>query len=316
LHDHDVIRRLEDLHLGAVGEQPRSRNRPSVKFRPPLVSAIVLGKDAVQYECVDVHVQIERPAEPLENGHRTPTTIGHIVQLCTTTQPTQHRTHVDGDDGTAQVVVPRQPIAQAIRQTQDPLPHGPRREERGPPGAPRARPSDGRRNLDRTPGLYTRRPPADPGRTPYSETARSRLPATRSAGSPGTPLRRTAAGPRHPAGSRPVYERSRSAPARSCRERPRRDAGVRSARTAGPRAAVTRLTCQRRDLCAASVRKPPLTDVAVSALSERRVVSRSSLRRQTAAGVVMCGEKPVHQERHGSRVDPWVCSESHGQAGD
>ena len=89
----------------------------------------VLGKDAVQHECVDVHVQIERPAEPLENGHRTPTTFGHIVQLCTTTQPPQHRTHVDGDDGAAQVMVPRQAIAQAIRQTQDPLPYRDIRED-------------------------------------------------------------------------------------------------------------------------------------------------------------------------------------------
>ena len=85
---------------------------------------LVLLEDAVQHECVDVDVQIERPAEPLKDGHRTPTTIGHIVQLCTTTQPPQHRTHEDGDDRATQVVIPRQPVAQAIRQTQDPLPHG------------------------------------------------------------------------------------------------------------------------------------------------------------------------------------------------
>jgi hypothetical protein len=41
---------------------------------------------------------------------------------------------------------------------------------------------------------------------------------------------------------------------------------------------------------------------------------RSAPLGQTAADVVLCGE-PVHQERHGSRVDPWVCSKSHGQVG-
>ena len=38
-----------------------------------------------------MHVQVERPAEPLENGYRAPTTVGHIVQLCTTAQPAQQR---------------------------------------------------------------------------------------------------------------------------------------------------------------------------------------------------------------------------------
>ena len=73
----------------------------------------VLREDAVQHEGVDVQVQIERPTETLEHSYRTPTSVGHIVQLCTTAQPTQHRTHVKGDDRTAQVVIPRQPIQTA-----------------------------------------------------------------------------------------------------------------------------------------------------------------------------------------------------------
>ena len=48
-------------------------------------TGFVLRENAVQHECVDVDVQIECPAETLENGHRLPTTVGHIVQLCTTT---------------------------------------------------------------------------------------------------------------------------------------------------------------------------------------------------------------------------------------
>ena len=76
--------------------------------------------------------------------------------------------------------------------------------------------------------------------------ARTRPPAIRGAGSPGTRAQRTVASPRHPAGSRPACERFRSAPARSCGGRPRPDAGVRSARTAGPHAAVRRATYQQR----------------------------------------------------------------------
>ena len=219
---------------------------------------LVLLEDAVQHECVDVDVQIERPAEPLKDGHRTPTTIGHIVQLCTTTQPPQHRTHEDGDDRATQVVIPRQPVAQAIRQTQDPLPFG------------------GLRNSHRSRGPCTKRRPADPSRRPYSETVQTRQPATRSAGSPETRAQRTGASPRHPAGSRLVCERSRSAPARSCGGRPRPDAGVHSARTGGPRAGARRGTCHERRTEIAASRNAAAADAAVSANPERHVVGRFS----------------------------------------
>jgi hypothetical protein len=36
-------------------------------------------EDAVQHERVDVYVQIECPTEPLDHGHRAPTTIPHAA---------------------------------------------------------------------------------------------------------------------------------------------------------------------------------------------------------------------------------------------
>ena len=114
---------------------------------------------------------------------------------------------------------------------------------------------------------------------------------------------------------RPGQETSRSATARSGTGRPRQDAGVGSARTAGPRAETWRATCQERErrIRGTSTRRGHGRRAFRQPRTPRR---RQILRRgQTAAGVVMCEEKPVHQERYGSRVDPWVCSESHGHVG-
>ena len=63
-------------------------------------------------------VEIESPAEPLHDGHGAPATIRHVVQARALAHPSQHSAHGDGDDGAAEIVVPRQPIAQTIRQTQ------------------------------------------------------------------------------------------------------------------------------------------------------------------------------------------------------
>jgi len=53
-----------------------------------------------------------------------PPTVRHAVPARAGAQPAQHGAHVDGDDRTAQVVVPRQLVTNAVRQAQDPLPHG------------------------------------------------------------------------------------------------------------------------------------------------------------------------------------------------
>jgi hypothetical protein len=79
---------------------------------------------AIQHERMHMHVEIEGPTEPLDDGHGAPAPIHHVVPARAAAQPAQHRAQVDRDDRSAQIVVPRQPIAQAIRQTQHPLPHG------------------------------------------------------------------------------------------------------------------------------------------------------------------------------------------------
>ena len=85
-------------------------------------TGIVPREHAVQHECVDVEVKIEAPPEPLDHGHGAPATIGHIVQARSAPQPAEHGTHIDSDDGAAQVVVPRQLVTQAVGQAQHPLP--------------------------------------------------------------------------------------------------------------------------------------------------------------------------------------------------
>jgi len=71
--------------------------------------------------------------------------------------------------------------------------------------------------------------------------------ANRTGGSRGTPPRRTAAGPRPRAGSRPAHGMSRSDRARSGRAHLRSDTAVRRTRTAKPRATVMRATCHPKD---------------------------------------------------------------------
>jgi hypothetical protein len=96
-----------------LGHVQSGETRHGVKHQG---SCAVLGEDAVQYECVDVDIQIERSAETLDDGHGAPATVNPLIQERATAQPAQHRTHVDGDDRATQVVIPRQPVAQAVRQ--------------------------------------------------------------------------------------------------------------------------------------------------------------------------------------------------------
>ena len=50
--------------------------------------------------------------------------IRHAIPARAAADPTEHSAHVDGDDGTAQIVIPRQLVPQTMRHAQDPLPHG------------------------------------------------------------------------------------------------------------------------------------------------------------------------------------------------
>jgi hypothetical protein len=73
---------------------------------------------------MDMHVEVERPSEPLHDRDRATATVRHAVPACAGAQGAEHRAEERGDHRAAQIVVPRQPIAHAIRQAEDPLPYG------------------------------------------------------------------------------------------------------------------------------------------------------------------------------------------------
>ena len=110
----------------------------------------------------------------------------------------------------------------------------------GRPGARPAQPCAARHSSDKNRGHDTRRARAGPDRTRYSESARSRQPASHSGESRGTPARRTAATLRHRAGRRPVRGTSRSDRGLLDTAHSARGAAADSSRTATPRRAGRR----------------------------------------------------------------------------
>ena len=137
---------------------------------------------------------------------------------------------VDGDDRTAEIVVPRQPIPQTIGHTQHPLPNRDIGEDVVRRPAP---PSAGCHNSDRTRGPCMRRPPAGHGRTPHSETARIRRPTSHNGGNHETPAPRIGAGLPHRGDSRSPHETSRSDRGPPGRAHSAQGAAARTSRTNG-----------------------------------------------------------------------------------
>ena len=80
-------------------------------------------EDAIQHECVGMEVEIEGSPKPLNHGYRAPTTVGDAAVARASAQNPEHGADEDGDDPAAHVVIPRQLIPQAVRQTQNPLPY-------------------------------------------------------------------------------------------------------------------------------------------------------------------------------------------------
>jgi len=84
----------------------------------------ILREDAVQHERVNMDVQIEGSPEPLDHGHCAPATVRDASVAPAGAQQAEYRTKEHRDDGAARVVIPRELVAQAVRQTQHPLSHG------------------------------------------------------------------------------------------------------------------------------------------------------------------------------------------------
>jgi hypothetical protein len=80
------------------------------------------GKDAVGHERVEVHVQVERAPESLNDHDRAAAaTLDAHVAGTIDQDPTDAPNH-DAGDGPAQVMVPRELVPQSVRHTQHPLP--------------------------------------------------------------------------------------------------------------------------------------------------------------------------------------------------
>jgi hypothetical protein len=97
----------------------RREARPGMKAHH---TGVGFREHAVEHQRVDMHVEIERPAESLNHGHRATTTVRDASIARASAQKAEHAADEHGDDGATQVVVPRHLVPQAVRQTDNPLP--------------------------------------------------------------------------------------------------------------------------------------------------------------------------------------------------
>ena len=96
-------------------------------------------EDAIENEGVKMYVEIERAPKSLDDHHRATAPVHHAICARSPAEEAENRTHGAPHNGAAQGVVPGQPVAEAVGQTQHPLPHGHSREHavdevRGPLG--------------------------------------------------------------------------------------------------------------------------------------------------------------------------------------
>jgi hypothetical protein len=83
---------------------------------------------AIEDECMDMNIQIEGPAKPLNHRNAAASAGLDALILRASSEQAVHRAKQHADDRPAQIVVPRQLVPQPVRQTQDPLPDGHVRE--------------------------------------------------------------------------------------------------------------------------------------------------------------------------------------------
>ena len=110
------------------GEHIRDIRRREQRRRTEAYVGTVSGKHSVDDERVTMNIQIHRPAEALDDRDGTAPAVHDPSQVSHVAQETEHGPNGNTHDGATQVVIPRQPIAQAMRKRQDPLPHRHRRE--------------------------------------------------------------------------------------------------------------------------------------------------------------------------------------------
>ena len=104
-------------HLRDVQGRQATRG---VKVRAPAAS---LAKTPSNTSAWTWTFRLSAPPNRWITATRPPTIRTPLVARASAQQP-EHGAEEHGDDGAAQVVVPRQLVPQAVRQTQHPLPHG------------------------------------------------------------------------------------------------------------------------------------------------------------------------------------------------
>ena len=82
-----------------------------------------LAEDTVEHERVEVDVQLQAAAEALDHGHGAGLALRDAVRPHGARVAGEQPAGIHAQHGAAQGVIPRQSVAQAIRQRQDPLAH-------------------------------------------------------------------------------------------------------------------------------------------------------------------------------------------------
>ena len=108
-----MMQRLSDVEGREV---PDGMERRATGARPHIA--------AVEDERMDVKIQVEGAPKPLQHGHGAASPASKTVPRRSAPQRSKDRAHKDADDGTAEVVIPGQPVAQAQRQCEHPLADG------------------------------------------------------------------------------------------------------------------------------------------------------------------------------------------------
>jgi hypothetical protein len=104
-----------------VGDVGVARCRRRVKHER--LAGRRLDEDAVEHERVEVDVQIEPAAEALNDGQGARVAVTESALRGLAPVVVEHGPREDTEHRPAQLVVPRQQVAQPIREAQDPLPH-------------------------------------------------------------------------------------------------------------------------------------------------------------------------------------------------
>ena len=100
-----------------IGDVERVQPWTGVKAQP----VTVIREHPIEHQRVEVNVRVERAAEPLHDGDRATAPVPHAGVACAASQESKDRPHGTSHHGAAEDVIPGQPIAEPVREAQDPL---------------------------------------------------------------------------------------------------------------------------------------------------------------------------------------------------